>query len=173
MLATLTSPKPSPRKPTHPHRHPTPHSPSRPALTPWLSPESCPARDCLSPSTWWPLCPAPSPCAPTPPCPSTGHAWRTGMWSCGSWTVQTALLHFLVQFVRSEVNQLHLYPPQIRPMPPRDTASWASHRSCPSWDPIRSCQNCSVWSPSELLWSPWWRSWKTGTCSATCGGADR
>lgn len=46
------------------------------------SPESCPARGSRSPSTWSRLSLAPSPCAQTPLCPSTGPVWKTGMWYC-------------------------------------------------------------------------------------------
>ena len=55
----------------------------------------------------------------------------------------------------------------------KDTTSWALPPSWLSSGLIHSCRSCSVWCPCELPWSPWWRSWRTETCSASCGDPDR
>lgn len=84
----LTLPKRTPPEVAcRPQSRPRPRprrSRSSPVSLPSSSPGSCLGRGFLSPSTWSPLCSAPSLCAPTAPCPSTELVWTTEMWFCES-----------------------------------------------------------------------------------------
>lgn len=62
---------------------------------------------------------------------------------------------------------------QKLPTPQKDTASWDLHPSWPSSDRIHSCPSSWVWCQSGRLWLQLWKSWKTETCSASCGDAER
>lgn len=184
----VPTPPSTPRPPTPPRNSPRPwtcplsrpariRSLSCPVSLPLCSPESCPVRGCLSPSTWSALCPRPSRCAPTS-CPSTGPVWRTGTWSYGFSMVRNLSycsfidIHTLCSCSVCWCSPC-CHPPQTLQTPQRNTPSWASPPSWPSWDHTPSSPSFSAWSHCELLWWLWWRSWRTETCSASCGDADR